>query len=438
MTAEVVDRQERRKRRTRQAIQKAALELFAERGYRETTINDIAERAEVAPRTVTVHFPAKEELLLDAEPFTLDSLSERLSARRPHESALEALRDWMAATMTEVETSASELDGRFWERRALRAHIINNEPELRGRSRASYYPFERALAEAIGEDLGQTGNSLIPRIAALSAVAGLRELYESDEAQALAAPPSAAELLKLVDGVIRRPPSDQATSRSLPASARERDLPKCPTASALVPMAGHWTPPAGAACRGPARPDNGAAPLQRRRQASRQRPPAPAPEYPAALPRPGRSLGQRGPAHPLSRPAHPLAGKAPARAGETPARGGTAGQRLLRRLRLICRPTRAPGSPRTASSPAAPPGAPRSRRRHQWPAPGSWPPPCPFQLVSGKAPDDIALTLRPGQLGDNHIGRAVRVPGLAQPFGDDGRPAEVNLERLAVIEFFLR
>jgi AcrR family transcriptional regulator len=202
VTAEVIDRQERRKRRTRQAIQKAALELFAERGYRETTINDIAERAEVAPRTVTVHFPAKEELLLDAEPFTLDSLSERLAARRPNESALEALRDWMATTMTAVETSASELDGRFWERRALRAHIINNEPELRGRSRASYYPFERALAEAIGEDLGQSGNSLIPRIAALSAVAGLRELYESDEAQTLSAPPSAAELLKLVDGVI--------------------------------------------------------------------------------------------------------------------------------------------------------------------------------------------------------------------------------------------
>jgi AcrR family transcriptional regulator len=201
MAAEVIDRQERRKRRTRQAIQKAALELFAERGYRETTINDIAERAEVAPRTVTVHFPAKDALLLDAEPFTLDSLSERLSARRPNESALEALRDWMATTMTEVETN--ELDGRFWERRALRAHIINNEPELRGRSRASYYPFERALAEAIGEDLGQSGNSLIPRIAALSAVAGLRELYECDEAQALASPPGAAELLELVDGVIR-------------------------------------------------------------------------------------------------------------------------------------------------------------------------------------------------------------------------------------------
>src|SRR5258708_31844659 len=135
MTAEQVDRQERRKRRTRQAIQAAALERFAERGYRETTINDIAERADVAPRTVTVHFPAKEETLFDAEPFTLDSLSKRLAARQPHESALEALRDWMASTMTEAETNGSQ-DGRFWERRALRAHIIQTYPERRGRARS--------------------------------------------------------------------------------------------------------------------------------------------------------------------------------------------------------------------------------------------------------------------------------------------------------------
>ncbi len=203
MATEQADRQERRKSRTRQAVQAAALELFAQRGYRETTIKDIADRADVAPRTVTLHFPAKEELLFDAEPFTLASLSKRLAARQPHESALEALRDWMATTMAEAETHGSELDARLWERRALRARIINAEPELRGRARASYYPFERILADAIGQDLGQSGNTLIPRLAALSAVAGLRELYESDEAQALAAPPSASELLKLVDSVIR-------------------------------------------------------------------------------------------------------------------------------------------------------------------------------------------------------------------------------------------
>jgi AcrR family transcriptional regulator len=202
VATEQIDRQERRKRRTRHAIQAAALELFAERGYRETTINDIAERADVAPRTVTVHFPAKEEMLFDAGPFTLDSLSKRLAAREPSESALEALHDWMATTMTEAETNGSDMDGRFWERRALRARVITTEPELRGRARASYYPFERVLAEAIGKDLDQSANGLIPRLAALSAVAGLRELYESDDAQALATPPNAAELLELVDTVI--------------------------------------------------------------------------------------------------------------------------------------------------------------------------------------------------------------------------------------------
>ena len=108
----------------------------------------------------------------------------------------------MATTKTQAETNGSEPDGHFSERRVSRAHLINTEPELRGRARASYYPFERVLAEAIGKDLGQSGNSLIPRLAALSAVAGLHELYESDEPQTLTARPKAAELLKLVDRVI--------------------------------------------------------------------------------------------------------------------------------------------------------------------------------------------------------------------------------------------
>src|ERR1700758_1006427 len=121
--AEVLDRRERKKQRTRLAIQDAAFELFAERGYRETTINAIADRADVAPRTVTVHFPTQEELLFDAEPFTLQSLVGALEARTPSESALDALRGWMTSTMTGLD--AAESSGRVWERRALRAHILN-------------------------------------------------------------------------------------------------------------------------------------------------------------------------------------------------------------------------------------------------------------------------------------------------------------------------
>jgi AcrR family transcriptional regulator len=197
---EAPDRRERKKQRTRLAIQNAAFELFAEHGYRETTINAIADRADVAPRTVTVHFPTKEELLFDAEPFNLESLVSVLETREPHQPALDALRDWMAGTMSALDSSES--NGGVWERRALRAHIINTEPELRGRARAGYYEFERVLADAIGHDLGQPGTALTPRLAALTAVTGLRELYETNEAESLPSPPTAANLLALVDRVI--------------------------------------------------------------------------------------------------------------------------------------------------------------------------------------------------------------------------------------------
>jgi AcrR family transcriptional regulator len=196
------DRRERRKLRTRQAIQDAAFELFAERGYRETTIAAIAKRADVATRTVTVHFPAKDELLFDYEPFRLESLTERLQARPPGEQALEALRDWMATTMNAVEYVNGQLDEKFWQRRALRARVIRAEPEMRGRARAGYYEFEDVLAEAIADDLDLAATALVPRVAALTAVTGLREIYESHEAQAHEPTPTAADLLALVDTVI--------------------------------------------------------------------------------------------------------------------------------------------------------------------------------------------------------------------------------------------
>ena len=157
--AEGPDRRERQKQRTRLAIQNAGFELFAERGYRETTINAIADRADVAPRTATVHFPTKEELLFDAEPFALESLVTVLEAE-PHASALDALRAWMASTM--IALDSAELNGRFWERRALRAHIINAEPEVRGHARAGYHEFELVLADAIGQDVSQPGTALTP------------------------------------------------------------------------------------------------------------------------------------------------------------------------------------------------------------------------------------------------------------------------------------
>lgn len=55
---------ERKKARTKLAIQDHALRLFLAQGYDATTIEEIAAAAEVAPRTVYRYFPTKDELVL--------------------------------------------------------------------------------------------------------------------------------------------------------------------------------------------------------------------------------------------------------------------------------------------------------------------------------------------------------------------------------------
>jgi AcrR family transcriptional regulator len=192
---ETVDRRQRKKQRTREAIQAAAIDLFAQRGYRETTIAAIADAADVAIRTVTGHFPTKEDLLFANEPFVAASLAQRLDARADGEDALDAFRDWMATTMAAL---TAERTREFWRERALRSRLILENPELRGRSRGAYYEHEGVLAAAIGAERGEVADALAPRLVATTVVAGVREVYATYEAQ----PASPEELLALIDRVI--------------------------------------------------------------------------------------------------------------------------------------------------------------------------------------------------------------------------------------------
>jgi AcrR family transcriptional regulator len=200
---ETPTRHERRKQRTRALIRETAWELFAAHGYDATTIKAIADAADVASRTVTVHFPAKDDLVFaDDDYFGADRLERRLAARPAGQPALETLRQWMIQTIDDISSSRAGRASMYWRARARRARLIDENDRLRGLARASYAPAERILAAAIADDLRVPPDALAPRLAAATAVTGLRELYDSREARSLGPEPTGTDLIELVNQVI--------------------------------------------------------------------------------------------------------------------------------------------------------------------------------------------------------------------------------------------
>ncbi|KKD06931.1 TetR family transcriptional regulator [Streptomyces sp. WM6386] len=83
---------ERKKQRTREALVRAALELFTTRGYDGTTVDDITEAVEVSQRTFFRYFANKEEAALAVVEMAVAHFIEAVRERPPHEAPLEAMR----------------------------------------------------------------------------------------------------------------------------------------------------------------------------------------------------------------------------------------------------------------------------------------------------------------------------------------------------------
>jgi AcrR family transcriptional regulator len=114
---------ERKKARTRRAIQDHALRLFTEQGFAATTVEQVAAAAEVSPSTVFRYFPTKEDLALNDEfdPVTYAAFR----AQPPELSLLEA---WRAAIRTAFrEMTPADLDAQ-----GSRLLLLMSVPELWG------------------------------------------------------------------------------------------------------------------------------------------------------------------------------------------------------------------------------------------------------------------------------------------------------------------
>jgi AcrR family transcriptional regulator len=83
---------ERKKQRTREALLRAAIELFTTEGYERTTVDDIADAVEVSQRTFFRYFAGKEDAALALDEMTVTRFVDAVRARPSHEPPLQALR----------------------------------------------------------------------------------------------------------------------------------------------------------------------------------------------------------------------------------------------------------------------------------------------------------------------------------------------------------
>ncbi|WP_405873284.1 MULTISPECIES: TetR family transcriptional regulator [unclassified Streptomyces] len=83
---------ERKKQRTRDALLRAAVELFTTRGYERTTVDEIAEAVDVSQRTFFRYFAGKEEAALALQEMAVSRFVEAVRERPAREAPMEALR----------------------------------------------------------------------------------------------------------------------------------------------------------------------------------------------------------------------------------------------------------------------------------------------------------------------------------------------------------
>jgi AcrR family transcriptional regulator len=94
-------RRERRSIETREKIFRAALQLFAERGFNATTIEAITEAVDVGKGTFFNYFTNKESLLMEYREMQIGRVKELVSNSIKSKESLTAIINKLAATMTE-------------------------------------------------------------------------------------------------------------------------------------------------------------------------------------------------------------------------------------------------------------------------------------------------------------------------------------------------
>lgn len=143
-------RREQKVAATRRTILHTARTLFEQQGYAETTVEQIAQAADVAPRTFFRYFPTKESLLFaefdDVRRSMLTELRSRPADEAPLDSVLHALRSM-------AETIEARRDDVVWGFRMCAAQNVDGVVERTMLKEDTNAQLAQFLAERLGVDV---------------------------------------------------------------------------------------------------------------------------------------------------------------------------------------------------------------------------------------------------------------------------------------------
>ncbi|MFH8463382.1 TetR family transcriptional regulator [Streptomyces sp. NPDC017991] len=143
---------ERKKQRTRDALVRSALELFAAHGYERTTVDEIVEAVGVSQRTFFRYFAGKEEAAFAVQEMTESHFLDAVRQRPPHEAPLDALR---RAVMANWDTIGEAIEAVVPIELHMRTHqLIESTPALLATHLRRHEGLEEQLARLIAEREG--------------------------------------------------------------------------------------------------------------------------------------------------------------------------------------------------------------------------------------------------------------------------------------------
>ncbi|MFI6295342.1 TetR/AcrR family transcriptional regulator [Nonomuraea sp. NPDC050790] len=161
---------ERKKIRTKQALIEAALRLFAEKGYEETTLAEIAAAADVSTRTFFSYFGSKEDVIFHDGGWRMDAVVDMIGERRPGESAGDLLLRVSQASLGWVAE-----DGLAIGLSPERARLVMTVPALQAKGLRLLFDSQLRLAKALHESF-EDELDLVEAAALIGALVGATKL----------------------------------------------------------------------------------------------------------------------------------------------------------------------------------------------------------------------------------------------------------------------